>query len=169
VPRAEALRKGAPLLARLDHEHLRAGSRRHGGHLKPHRARSYYRHAVARLRLGLVAHRVQAIGQRLDEHGSLDGQVSDRQRSARPAAGHGRDRGELGVAAVGVAVDPLAGGDPLHVVPGREHPPDPLVAGVERVLAIARADGVLARVGGADPAGLDLHEHLAGRRLGRGQ
>src|SRR5262249_59697707 len=78
----------------------------------------------------------------------------------RPPRRRGGHWGECGDPAVGVTVHAVPRRPPVGFGPGRLDHAHPLMPGIERVLTVADADRVLARVSRAYPAGLDADQEL---------
>ena len=163
---SELPRERAPLGVRLDHGDVRAGGGRDGRHLQAHLAGAHDAHARPASDARLIAHRVDAVGERLHERGTHGIEIAgNRQRAVRPRAGLDRQHCVLGVPGVRVAADALPDAPLRRVGPDLHDLADPLVAGIQRV-AVARPDRVLAHVRRADAAGLDAHLELARARAG---
>lgn len=166
---AELGSKSAPYLVGLDRQDMGAQAGRRGDDLQTHGASGEDEGALAGLERGLVVHGVQAIGERFQEHGAVEGQILGQpERPRRPGDRLDRDHRKLGIAAIGVAVDALAQAPAGDAGAERGDAPDPLMAGIEGVVAVVHADLVFARIRGADAAGLDLDQQLAGRRCRNG-
>ena len=112
-------------------------------------------------------HRVQAIGQRLHQDRALQRQaLRHAQGPARPRDRLHRDGGVFGIAAIDVAIEPVAHLPAVDAGADIGDPADPFMAGVEGIFAVIDADLVFARIGRADAASLELDQQLARRRFG---
>ncbi len=161
VLRAEGERELTPVGKRIDRQHASARRGRYEDDLEPHLTGAEHDHAVAGTNSALVVHRVEAVGQRLDEDGALRGEIlGDLERAVRPVAAFDGKQRVLRVARICVAVDPRPGLPGRRALTDRFDTSHPLVPGIERVGAVRRAGEELANVRGADAARLDADEQV---------
>ena len=158
----EGERQLAACFKRLDDQHASADPRCLGDYLEAHHAAGDDDETLPGDKLRLVVNGVEAIGQGLDENGALLRQVFGKpQRTARPRDRiDGNDR-VIGIAAIDITIEPVAGAPSGHAAPDRRNAAQPFMSGIERVLAVIDADFIFARVRRADAAGFNLYKQFA--------
>ena len=106
---AECKRQFAARCERFDDQHASADPRRLGDDFEAHHAAGDDDEALPGDKLRLVMHGMEAIGQGLDENGALLRQVVGKpQRSARPRDRIDRNDRVIGIAAIDIAIEPIA-------------------------------------------------------------
>src|SRR5262245_25941737 len=126
----EAQCKFAPRRYRLDNEHPDTNACGLSDNLETHDATGDHHKAPSGAELGLGMDSMEAVDQRLDEYGAIARQiVGNAQWPARPGNSICRDQRIIGIAAINIAIKPVAGAPAGYIASDRRHMSEPFVAG----------------------------------------